>query len=79
MLTASTYKVLPGQPAGIDLTTVYEGKPPALHTKAIYSLRGDVLTYCIAPPGQPRPSAFATTKGDGLTLVVLRRLPPGSE
>jgi uncharacterized protein (TIGR03067 family) len=71
---SSTYRLTAEQPARIDLTTVSQDDPAGLHTSGIYSLQGDVLTYCIAAPGQPRPAEFATTKGDGCTLVVLKRL-----
>ena len=62
---------------GMDLTTTFEGKAEHLHTLAIWRLEGDVLTYCVAEPGRPRPTEFATSKGDGRTLVVLKRLAPG--
>jgi hypothetical protein len=69
---SSTFKgVRAGQ---LDLTTVHEGSPSWLNTKAIYTIHDNVLTYCVAPPGQPRPAALATKKGDGLTLVVLKRV-----
>ena len=71
---SSTYRLTTGQPALIDLTTVYQDKPTRLHTRGIYSLQSDVLMYCIAAPGVPRPTRFATTKGDGYTLVVLKRI-----
>jgi hypothetical protein len=70
----STFRVAgPGQ---LDLTTVYKGPGSRSHldTKAIYTLEQDILTYCIAPPGRPRPAELATTKGDGFTLVVLKRV-----
>ena len=72
---SSTYRLTAAQPALIDLTTVDQDKPAALHTRGIYAIRGDVLTYCIAAPGWPRPAEFTTAKGDGHTLVVLKRLP----
>src|SRR5215471_8919375 len=72
---SSTYTLTAAQPSLIDLTTVDQDKPAALHTRGIYTIRGDVLTYCIAAPGRPRPAEFATAKGDGHTLVVLKRLP----
>jgi len=65
--------LIAGQPAAIDLTTSYQGDPVSLHTKAIYELKGDTLTYCIAAPGLPRPTEFATSLADGRTLVVLAR------
>ncbi len=71
---SSTYTVTPSQPARIDLTTIFEDRPPPLHTKGIYSIQGDALTYCVASPDQPRPSEFATRKGDGHTLAVLKRV-----
>ncbi len=39
----------------------------------IYLLNEDVFKYCIALPGQPRPKAFAVQRGDGHTLVVMKR------
>jgi uncharacterized protein (TIGR03067 family) len=71
---SSTYLLTAARPMRIDLTTVSADKATRLHTKGICSLEGDVLTYCIAPPGRPRPAAFATTKADGQTLVVLKRV-----
>lgn len=44
-----------------------------LLTKAIYAIEGDRMTYCVAPPGKPRPSGFVTKQGDGYTLVSLKR------
>ena len=72
---SSTYTLTAARPALIDLTTVSQDNPTRLHTRGIYSLQGDVLTYCVAGPGGPRPAEFATTKGDGRTLVVLKRSP----
>jgi uncharacterized protein (TIGR03067 family) len=60
--------------AAMDLTTIDHGNGDRLHTKAIYVLHGDELTYCVAPPGQARPTAFTTRSADGLTLVTLKRL-----
>jgi len=72
---SSTYELPTEQPGWIDLTTVYQGKPGALYTKAIFSIQGDTLTYCVAPPGQARPRDFVTKGGDEYTLVVLKRAP----
>ena len=36
----------------------------------IWALEGQRLTTCFASPGQPRPSEFASTPGDGRTLAV---------
>jgi hypothetical protein len=71
---SSTYTLTAARPTLIDLTTVAQDNPTRLHTRGIYSLRGDVLMYCIAAPGRPRPTEFATTKGGGHTLVVLKRI-----
>src|SRR5262249_43012999 len=72
---SSSYTLTAARPALIDLTTVSQDNPTRLHTRGIYSLQGDVLTYCIAAPGRPRPTELATTKGDGHVLVVLKRIP----
>lgn len=70
---SSTFVFVGGRPAAIDLKTTYHGDPVSLHTKAIYELQGGNLTYCIAAPGLPRPTEFATAPGDGRTLVFLTR------
>lgn len=69
----STFELTPGRPGRIDLTTEYEGVQLLLQTQGLITLTGDALTYCVAGPGQPRPAALATAKGDGHTLVVLKR------
>jgi uncharacterized protein (TIGR03067 family) len=76
LLRTSTYTLTAGRPTLIDLTTVFPDNATRLHTSGIYSLQGDVLMYCIAAPGCPRPTEFATTAGDGRTLVVLKRVAP---
>ncbi len=35
----------------------------------IYELDGDTLRTCFSAPGQPRPTTFASTKGDGRTYA----------
>lgn len=70
----STFKVEHGSPGSIDLTTVYDGDPTALETKAMFIVQGDELHYCIGAPGRPRPETFRTQTGDGNTSVVLRRV-----
>ncbi len=71
----STFTVTAGQPRQLHLATAFTDKPDRLHTEAIYDLKGDTLTYCVAPPNRPRPEGFWTAEGDGNTLVVLKRLP----
>ena len=44
--------------------------------RGIYRLEGDRLTICIAGLGKERPTAFATKRGDGLTLLVYTREKP---
>ena len=39
----------------------------------IYERDGDVLKYCIAPPGGARPAEFESVPGDGRTLTVWKR------
>ena len=69
----STFKVIAGEPMGLNMTTVNHGDRRVLLTKSIYQLKDSVLTYCVGAPGQPRPTAFATAAGDGNTFVVLKR------
>jgi hypothetical protein len=70
---SSTFRRAPGKPARLDLTTMHHGISQPVFTHAIYTRRGDVLHYCVAPPGKPRPTAFVTQHGDQRTLVTLRR------
>ena len=70
---SSPYALPTDHPGWINLTTVYEGTPDPLHTMAIFGIDGDCLRYCVAAPGQPRPTEFVTKKGDGNTLVSLKR------
>ena len=70
---SSTYTLAAGQPGRIDLTTAYEGDPTRLRTEGIYSRQDDALRYSVAAPGRPRPADFTSERGDGRTVVVLRR------
>ncbi|MGH7616466.1 MAG: TIGR03067 domain-containing protein, partial [Gemmatimonadaceae bacterium] len=38
----------------------------------IYDISGDTLRICMAPPGDARPTAFESKKGDGRSLTVWR-------
>ena len=42
----------------------------------IYELDGDTYKYCLAPPGKPRPTVFASPEGSGISLGVSRRRKP---
>ncbi len=41
--------------------------------EGIYRLDGDVLTVCVAAPGDRRPGEFASLAGDGRTLTAWKR------
>jgi hypothetical protein len=69
----SYFEVLVGQPMALNMTTVAHFDHSVLHTKAIYRLEDDRLTYCVGAPCQRRPTHFTTQAGDGNTLVVLQR------
>jgi uncharacterized protein (TIGR03067 family) len=69
----STFKVIPGEPMALDMTTINHTDQSLMYTKAIYRLKGQVLIYCVGAPGKDRPTDFTTATGDGNTLVVLRR------
>jgi len=69
----SRFKVSTGTPMRLSMTTTNHRDHDVLYTKAIYRLEGDVLTYCVGAPGQPRPTSFSTVQGDGNTLVELKR------
>ena len=42
----------------------------------IYELEGDILTVNFAAPGKPRPTDFTSSKGNGHTLTVWKRIQP---
>ena len=69
----SSFQVIAGKPMGLEMVTINHGDQSVLHTKAIYHLHGNVLTYCVGAPGQPRPTTLSREMQDGNTLVVLRR------
>ena len=69
----SRFQIVAGEPMALDMTTRNHGDASILHTYAIYQLKGNVLTYCVGSPGDPRPTEFSTQAGDRRTLVVLKR------
>jgi hypothetical protein len=73
---SSRFRLTPGNPGQIRLDTTFTDSPNRLHTEGIYTLSGDALTYCVAAPDRPRPTEFTTVKGDGNTLVTLKRFRP---
>jgi uncharacterized protein (TIGR03067 family) len=73
LVRTSTFELHRGTPSQMDMATVNHHDQSKLFTKAIYKLEGDRLTYCVAAPGQPRPTEFTTKPDDGNTLVVLQR------
>jgi uncharacterized protein (TIGR03067 family) len=52
----------------INLAGTNKGKPQA----GIFELSGDILSICMAAPGQPRPGAFSSTTGDGRSYTTWR-------
>lgn len=42
----------------------------------IYELNGDVYKYCLAPAGQPRPTAFQSNQGSQNSVGVSKREKP---
>ena len=61
------------EPKVIDLITL-SGNDKDKKRPGIYELDGDNLKICIDEKGEKRPTAFATKEGDGLVLVVLKRV-----
>jgi uncharacterized protein (TIGR03067 family) len=50
-----------------------EGELKGKTVLGIYKLEGDTATFCHAPPGQPRPTEFASKPGTGHVLIVNKR------
>jgi uncharacterized protein (TIGR03067 family) len=60
-------------PKTIDITDAkgaYKGKT----LLGIYALKGDELKECFAPPGEPRPTKFATAAGTSQFFHVWKRV-----
>ncbi len=54
----------------VNLAGVNKGKSQ----KGIYDLEGDILKFCVAPPGKARPAEFASNRGDGRSFTAWKRL-----
>lgn len=52
------------------------GEPRGHTFLGIYELKGDTLRWCVANPGKPRPTEFATQIGSGQFLMILTRKKP---
>jgi uncharacterized protein (TIGR03067 family) len=59
-------------PATIDIMSE-DGPNKGKTLQGIYKVEGDTLTYCIAPPGRERPTAFESKSGSGVMLYVNKR------
>lgn len=59
-------------PRRIDYENL-EGPNARRKQAGIFRVDGDVLEICMAAPGKPRPSEFASSKGDGRSYTSWRR------
>jgi uncharacterized protein (TIGR03067 family) len=59
-------------PAEIDFTHESGSEKGQTH-KGIYKVEGTTATFCYAEAGKDRPTEFASTKGSGTRLLVLKR------
>ena len=41
--------------------------------QGIYEFAGDIVRFCVAPPGKPRPAEFVSTRGDGRSFTTWKR------
>ncbi|HUK31075.1 MAG TPA: TIGR03067 domain-containing protein [Candidatus Acidoferrum sp.] len=41
--------------------------------EGIYEFEGEILKFCLAPPGKPRPKEFASNRGDGRSFTTWKR------
>jgi uncharacterized protein (TIGR03067 family) len=41
--------------------------------QGVYEFEGEILKFCVAPPGKPRPSEFASSRGDGRSFTTWKR------
>jgi uncharacterized protein (TIGR03067 family) len=59
-------------PPSIDYLNLH-GSAKGKRQQGIYRFEGDVLTFCVASPGAPRPGEFSSVPGDGRTLTAWKR------
>ncbi len=59
------------KPAALDVAYT-DGAAKGQLGRAIYKIDGEVLTVCMALPGE-RPTEFASKRGGGLALLVFKR------
>lgn len=74
VLFDSTYMVdLTKTPAEIDIIGT-EGELKGKAALGLFKLEGGTLTMCYVMPGKERPSALASPRGSGVTLIVWKRV-----
>jgi uncharacterized protein (TIGR03067 family) len=60
------------RPHAIDYVNL-EGPHTRKAQAGIFDQQGDALQICMAPPGKPRPTDFASKPGDGRSFTTWRR------
>jgi uncharacterized protein (TIGR03067 family) len=60
------------QPATIEYVNL-SGKDKGKSQSGIVELKDGELRICVAPPGKPRPKAFSSKKGDGVSYTAWRK------
>jgi uncharacterized protein (TIGR03067 family) len=53
----------------VNLAGTHQGKAQL----GIYEFEGDLVKFCVAAPGAPRPTQFHSPNGAGLTYTTWRR------
>jgi uncharacterized protein (TIGR03067 family) len=61
-----------GEPQVIDYLHL-DGPATGQIQQGILSLTGDEVQFCLAKPGDPRPSEFTSKSGSGITLSTWQR------
>jgi uncharacterized protein (TIGR03067 family) len=59
-------------PKTIDYVNLF-GANKGKGQEGIYGFEGDILKFCVAPPGKPRPKEFASSRGDGRSFTTWKR------
>ncbi len=58
----------------VDFTWMLDDPDKGTKSLGVYELKDDVLRFCMAKPGQDRPTEFSSKEGSNRNILVLKRI-----